>query len=101
MFSKYLLPFFLLFAPIYLHSSTWNNSTTTDSWNDSANWDPVGVVNSSNSVADFILTLGLPDVDINAPIELSKINFNSPDDYSINGPASLTVNNGQITVNNG
>lgn len=95
----------LLFFPLSLSSSTWNDSAGDDSWNNANNWTPIGVPDGVGSTAAFNSLGAAQTVDINTGIAVNDVTFDSTFAYSINGPGLLTMgtstNNSHISVLDG
>lgn len=83
----------LLILPYSLNANTWNGSTD-DNWNNTSNWNSGFVPNGIGSTAEFT-AVGAPTVEIlSTGVTAGIITFNSAAGYTINGPETLTMDNG-------
>ena len=84
---------FLLSAPIYAGSATWNLNPTSGDWNTAENWTPATVPNGPLDTATFDVS-EISDVLLSASVEVNSIVFNpSAGPFKINttGLNSLDV----------
>lgn len=94
--------FIAILLPCYISAATatWTDTIGDDNWNTNGNWDTGIAPNSAGDVAIFP-TAGAPTVNINSDVIVSQLHFTSTANYSINNPATLTLQEGRIIIDPG